>query len=36
MTRIGTVITEAIVLEYGRDELLRRLGTPSGSSHSAP
>src|SRR4029077_16277342 len=28
MTRLGTVITEAIVLEYGRDELLRRLGHP--------
>ena len=26
MTRLGAVITEAIVLEYGRDELLRRLG----------
>ena len=28
MTRLGTVITEAIVLEYGRDELLRRLAHP--------
>ncbi|MBK8176178.1 MAG: DUF763 domain-containing protein [Rhodospirillales bacterium] len=28
MTRLGTVIGEAIVLEYGRDELLRRLAHP--------
>jgi hypothetical protein len=28
MTRLGTVIAEAIVLEYGRDELLRRLAHP--------
>jgi uncharacterized protein len=28
MTRLGSVITEAIVLEYGRDELLRRLAHP--------
>jgi hypothetical protein len=28
MTRLGTVMTEAIVLEYGRDELLRRLAHP--------
>jgi hypothetical protein len=28
MTRLGTVITQAIVLEYGRDELLRRLAHP--------
>src|SRR6476646_6278510 len=28
MTRLGTVITAAIVLEYGRDELLRRLAHP--------
>jgi len=28
MTRLGTVITEAIVLEYGRVELLRRLAHP--------
>ena len=28
MTRLGTVITEAIVREYGRDELLRRLAHP--------
>src|SRR6195952_2851699 len=28
MTRLGTVITEAIVLEYGRDEFLRRLAHP--------
>src|SRR6266404_4443424 len=28
MTRLGTVITEAIVHEYGRDELLRRLTHP--------
>ena len=28
MTRLGAVITEAIVLEYGRDEMLRRLSHP--------
>src|SRR6266852_2916164 len=28
MTRLGTVISEAIVHEYGRDELLRRLAHP--------
>src|SRR5260370_784751 len=28
MTRLGAVITEAIVLEHGRDELLRRLAQP--------
>ncbi len=28
MTRLGTVITQAVVLEYGRDELLRRLAHP--------
>jgi uncharacterized protein len=28
MTRLGTVISEAIVQEYGRDELLRRLAHP--------
>jgi hypothetical protein len=28
MTRLGGVISEAIVLEYGRDELLRRLAHP--------
>jgi len=28
MSRLGRVITEAIVLEYGRDELLRRLAHP--------
>ena len=28
MTRLGSVITEAIVLEYGPDELLRRLAHP--------
>ncbi|SMF00053.1 hypothetical protein SAMN06265365_11449 [Tistlia consotensis] len=28
MTRLGTVMVEAIVLEYGRDELLRRLAHP--------
>src|ERR1043166_9537155 len=27
-TRLGTVISEAIVHHYGRDELLRRLGHP--------
>jgi hypothetical protein len=28
MTRLGSVIVEAVVLEYGRDELLRRLAHP--------
>ena len=28
MTRLGTVIAEAVILEYGRDELLRRLAHP--------
>jgi len=28
MTRLGTVISEAIILHYGRDELLRRLAHP--------
>jgi hypothetical protein len=28
MTRLGAVIVEAIVLEYGRDKLLRRLAHP--------
>ena len=28
MTRLGAVITEAIVQHYGRDELLRRLASP--------
>ncbi len=28
MTRLGAVITEAIILEYGRDEWLRRLAHP--------
>jgi uncharacterized protein len=28
MTRLGAVISQAIVLEYGRDELLRRLAHP--------
>jgi uncharacterized protein len=28
MTRLGAAITEAIVREYGRDELLRRLAHP--------
>lgn len=28
MTRLGAVVTEAIVHHYGRDELLRRLGHP--------
>ncbi|MBB3473586.1 hypothetical protein FHY03_001853 [Sphingomonas sp. BK345] len=28
MTRLGAVIAQAIVLEYGRDELLRRLAHP--------
>jgi hypothetical protein len=28
MTRLGTVISQAIILHYGRDELLRRLSSP--------
>jgi hypothetical protein len=28
MTRLGAIIVEAIVLEYGREELLRRLAHP--------
>jgi hypothetical protein len=28
MTRLGAVIAEAIVIEYGRDEFLRRLAHP--------
>jgi hypothetical protein len=28
MTRLGAVVSQAIVLEYGRDELLRRLAHP--------
>jgi hypothetical protein len=28
MTRLGAMVTEAIVLEYGRDEILRRLAHP--------
>jgi hypothetical protein len=28
MTKLGALITEAIVIEYGRDELLRRLAHP--------
>ena len=28
MTRLGPVISEAIIIEYGRDELLRRLAHP--------
>jgi hypothetical protein len=28
MARLGRVITEALVLEYGRHELLRRLANP--------
>jgi hypothetical protein len=28
MTRLGAVITQAILLEYGRDEMLRRLANP--------
>jgi hypothetical protein len=28
MTRLGVVITQAIVLQYGRDEFLRRLSNP--------
>ena len=36
MARLGAVITEAIVQEYGRDEFLRRLATRSGFNLSAP
>jgi hypothetical protein len=28
MTRLGAVVSEAIILEYGREELLRRLAHP--------
>ena len=28
MTRLGTVISQAIIYHYGRDELLRRLSHP--------
>src|SRR6478609_1897888 len=28
MTKLGTIIAEAIVIEYGRDEFLRRLAHP--------
>jgi uncharacterized protein len=28
MTRLGAVVSEAIVHHYGRDELLRRLANP--------
>src|SRR5499427_2885144 len=28
MTRLGAIIAQAIVIEYGRDELLRRLAHP--------
>src|SRR5579884_2069917 len=28
MAKLGAVITEAIILEYGRDEFLRRLAQP--------
>jgi hypothetical protein len=28
MTRLGAVMTEAVVHHYGRDELLRRLANP--------
>lgn len=36
MSQLGAVICEAIVREYGRDELLQRLRNRSGFSHSAP
>jgi hypothetical protein len=36
MTRLGAVISEAIVHHYGRDELLRRLAHPFWFNHSAP
>jgi hypothetical protein len=32
MTRLGAVTSEAIVHQYGRDELLRRPATHSGSN----
>ena len=28
MARLGRVVVEALVLEYGRDEVLRRLANP--------
>lgn len=28
MTRLGSIISQAIIHEYGRDELLRRLAHP--------
>ena len=36
MTRLGAVMSQAIVHHYGRDELLRRLPIPSGFSRSEP
>lgn len=36
MTKLGAVITEAIVHHYGRDEFLQRLAQPSGSRALAP
>jgi hypothetical protein len=36
MQRLGRVITEAVVLEYGREEMLRRLAHPFCSRASAP
>jgi hypothetical protein len=36
MTQLSAVVTEAIVPEFGRDELLRRLANPFGSSRSTP
>jgi uncharacterized protein len=36
MTRLGAVIGEAIVHNYGRDELLRASRTHSGSNRSEP
>ena len=36
MTRLGAVMSQAIVHHYGRDELLRRLSHPFWSSRSEP
>jgi uncharacterized protein len=35
MTRLGAVISQAIVHHYGRDELMRRLAHPFGFNRSA-
>ncbi len=35
MTRLGALIAQAIILEYGRDEFLRRLSHPFWFQSSA-